>query len=261
MTKKTLLTIITAIFCYLLPGLATAQVNDKKFYAPAPLVPWVKHQPSVTTVTVNIKKEGAENLSWTLSTPERAVFFGRLKRLKDIPHPNDKLFPHAHTPDSGYKGLKITFGIYGDIKLPPLHIYQGAIQNAEEQYLFRDRGRLMEYWILGTTDTPEVKQATLNMVPVFSFKQCKLMGYPIIETRPAQCLMPNDQIMLKTPEEPTLETLKMKNFDDCLKHGKAIIDTFPRHCLAPGGKIFAEPPRVPETLDEYIRDIRRRKES
>jgi hypothetical protein len=89
-------------------------------------------------------------------------------------------------------------------------------------------------------------------MPALRFDDCRLMGFPIVNTKPRQCLLPEDGIMLETEEQPTAKSLKATNFDSCLNYGQSLINTFPRRCVAAGGRVFSEPPRVYEPAAHEI---------
>ena len=91
-----------------------------------------------------------------------------------------------------------------------------------------------------------VKQQVLatQVLPIFTFDHCRILGNIIVETQPRQCLLPDNNLIFEVPEKATLASLKINNFEMCLKEGQALIHTFPRRCMAAGGRVFTEPPRL-----------------
>lgn len=46
------------------------------------------------------------------------------------------------------------------------------------------------------------------MLPA-DLEQCRLLGQQIVETRPRQCLLPDNNLLLETDEPPTLASARI----------------------------------------------------
>jgi hypothetical protein len=129
-------------------------------------------------------------------------------------------------------------------RFTPLTVFEGKILAPGNQLVARDYGRRLEYWLFSTARLRRDQLLGAHLLPVVSFEQCRLLGQRVIETTPRQCLLPDNNLLLETPQPVTLAAAKLKDFDGCWKAGLALIYTFPRRCIAAGGRVFTEPPRV-----------------
>lgn len=188
---------------------------------------------------------GDKSVSWPITQTELSVFMGKLKRLPQGGHPHDALFAQLPEQDASYKGLEVRLTLRDGEQLAPLHIFEGNILAGSTHY-GRDAGRELEYWLFGTAKIIKQQMLAVQVLPVFTFKQCKTLGNIIVETQPRQCLLPDNNLIFDVPEKPTLEGLQVRTFDACLEHGAALIHTFPRRCMVKGGRVFTEPPRLLE---------------
>jgi len=190
----------------------------------------------------------SQNPSWDLPRPLWPVLFERLSTLNEA-HITDGIFDDFPSAVDNYQGLQLRFEVVENApqQLPPLRIFYRAVF-MPGQPVATDPGRLTEYWLFGTAPSEAIKVALVEALPVFTFEQCQLMGNPIVDTTPRQCILPDKSLILETFDEPTEHSLTVDNFYDCLQHGRALIDTFPRRCLLPGGRVLAEPP---VTFDYY----------
>lgn len=219
-------------------------------FAYGPYIPPVILMPeNVTEIVDNIGEASlevdmtTEKVTWPITQTELSVLMGKIEDLSPTPHHNDPLFDAMPTRDESYKGIKLTLKTRDGETLQPLHIFEGNV-TTEGRLFQKDPGRELEYWLFGTAKIVKQQLLAIQVLPVFTFDQCKLLGNRIVETQPRQCLLPDNNLLFDIPERPTLESLTIKNFDDCLEKGKAIIHTFPRRCMAAGGAVFTEPPRL-----------------
>lgn len=186
-----------------------------------------------------------EKISWPMTQTEVAVLMGRLQNLKVKPHHNDALFSALKEKNSAYNGITLTLNTRDGRAVTPLHIFEGNVRTDGGLYQ-RDAGRELEYWLFGTAKVVKQQILATQVLPIFTFNHCRILGNVIVNTQPRQCLLPDNNLVFEVPEKPTLESLKINDFDTCLKEGKAIIHTFPRRCMAAGGRVFTEPPRLLE---------------
>lgn len=184
-----------------------------------------------------------EVVSWPMTQTEISVLMGKLKSLSQSPHPSDALFAKLPEPNPDYRGIKLALILRDGEKIAPMHIFEGNIL-ADGNLFSRDAGRELEYWLFGTAKVVKQQMLAAQVLPVFTFHQCKTLGNVIVNTQPRQCLLPDNNLIFDIPEKPTLAGLKVSNFDECLEHGAALIHTFPRRCMVKGGRVFTEPPRL-----------------
>lgn len=221
-------------------------------FASADVPIWLEEAPNISETTVTVRIREDEKPNWRLTAVETNVLIGKLQRLlsltqQDEPpakHPDDSVFSAAPAPDTTYTGLRIDAALYNGHQLPPLIVIGGQVRSLNNVVLLPDAGRQFELWTFGTAKTVRQSLLATQVMPIFTFAQCKLLGNPIIETNPRQCLLPNNNILLEVPERASVESLNIQTFDDCLENGTALIDAFPRRCLAEGGRVFTEPPRL-----------------
>lgn len=188
---------------------------------------------------------GAENPRWMMSQTQLQVFLNKLLfEMPDKPTPEDDIWPKLKPIEPHYKGITVVMQMLGGKSFEPLKIYEGRVSGPGGELISADFGRRLEYWMFGTARVRRDQLLGVNVLPVLSFEQCRLMGQKIVETSPRQCLLPDNNLLLETSEQPTLKSARLKDFDGCLKDGKALIYTFPRRCVAAGGRVFTEPPRL-----------------
>jgi hypothetical protein len=206
-------------------------------------------RPLISAATVQVSSsEQVERISWPLDKVSLQVLLGKLQQLEATEHPYDAVFAEAPEMDPAYDGIKITFTMLPEAEqsVPNLWFHKGAIKTPDGLELYHDPGRVLEYWIFGSSDNRAAMLVSLKSLPVFTFEQCLALGHSIVETDPRQCVMPNEIVMLDLGLAPTVDPLTVNSFDDCLDTGLAIMNTFPRRCLTKGGKLVAEPPRRPD---------------
>jgi len=206
---------------------------------------------NITEITDNIGSATlsvdmtTENISWPITQTELAVLMGRLQNLKAKPHHNDTLFAALKEKNPNYNGITLTLHTRDGNKITPLHVFEGNVRSDGALYE-RDPGRELEYWLFGTAKVVKQQILATQVLPIFTFNHCRILGNVIVNTQPRQCLLPDNNLLFEVPEKPTLASLKINDFDACLKEGKAIIHTFPRRCMVAGGRVFTEPPRLLE---------------
>lgn len=191
--------------------------------------------------------QGEDNPRWLMSATQMDVLLDTL--LQFMPQPKqveDQIWPKLKAQDPKYRGLRVVLHTVFGKYFEPFTIFEGKVTAANGTLLLADSGRRLEYWMFGTSRVRRDQMVGAHVLPVLTFEQCRLLGQQIVETRPRQCLLPDNNLLLETDELPTLESARIKTFDGCLNHGKALIYTFPRRCLAAGGRVFTEPPKVYE---------------
>ena len=186
----------------------------------------------------------AESITWTFPQTHIATFFSRLTKLKGMKsdHPELTIANPENTP---YIGLKLHFFNKENRPYETVFLYNGDVSTTRG-LLATDVDRKLEYWVFGINTSYANRLIAAKGLPIISFKECVLIGNPIVETTPRQCLMANGDIFLDIEEMATQKALSVTNFDTCLNKGEAIINTFPRRCITAGGHVFTEPPRLPE---------------
>jgi hypothetical protein len=194
-----------------------------------------------------VVNNGEENLTWALTPIEKDIFLGRLLGPARTPHPDDELFGATSPLDPGYKGIEITLTTFAGDTIAPLVVHAGYVKDKAGHILRLDPGRRLELWLFGTAKIRRQQLLAVQVIPVFTFEQCRLLGNLIVETDPRQCLLPDNNLLLEVDERPTVASLQINDFDSCLQDGQALIGAFPRRCVAPGGRVFTEPPRLSES--------------
>lgn len=196
---------------------------------------------------------GDQNPTWQLSQTALQVFPQKLADvLAQAPDGVDRLAVTAKNPEPTYRGLTLALRRVDGQRYATLLVTQGKIRVHGGDVLADDPGRRLEYWLFGTARIRRDLLLGSQVLPVVTFEQCRVLGNQIVETQPRQCLLPDQNILLETPDPLTRASLRATDFDSCLKHGKALIYTFPRRCMADGGRVFTEPPKVyeiPPVLD------------
>lgn len=188
-------------------------------------------------------KLGSENPRWIMSQTQMQVLVRKLADLPDVPRQEDKIWPKLPRKDPAYRGVVLTVEMLDGRMFAPLRVFEGKLLDGK-QVVAKDYGRMLEYWLFGTARVRRDQLLGVNVLPVISFEQCRIMGQKVVETTPRQCLLPDNNLLLETTEPPTVASAKLRDFDECLKSGVALIYTFPRRCVAAGGRVFTEPPRV-----------------
>ncbi len=189
--------------------------------------------------------EGMDNPQWLMSPTQREVLLDTLLQfMPPKPKPEDAIWPKLKKPDPKYRGIRVALRTVWGKRFDPFTIYEGQVRASNGAVMVPDYGRRLEYWMFGTSRVRRDQLVGAHVLPVLTFEQCRLLGQQIVETRPRQCLLPDNNLLLETPELPTLEGARIRTFDECLENGKALIYTFPRRCLASGGRVFTEPPKV-----------------
>lgn len=190
-----------------------------------------------------------DNPQWIMSSTQLDVLLDTLLQfMPEKPVVEDAIWPKLKRPDPKYKGLRVVLRTVWGRHFEPFTVFEGNVTAASGRVMTSDYGRRLEYWMFGTSRIRRDQMVGATVLPVLTFEQCRLLGQQIVETRPRQCLLPDNNLLLETNEMPTLAAAKIKDFDGCLKNGKALIYTFPRRCLAAGGRVFTEPPRVYDIL-------------
>ena len=227
---------------------------------PQPIEEVLAAKPEVLGMTVEVDLgAGKNNPRWVLDSTEHAVLFGRLERLRADrdnprpPHPDDEIFPQIPPKDEKYQGLIVRMKTVGAEALIPLRFGRGRVMMLDGTSLVPDSGREIEFWLFGTTQNTRLRLLATQVLPIFSYDQCILLGNLPVETVPRQCLMPNNNIMLEVPERPTTASLKAVDFETCLQYGQALIDVFPRRCMAAGGRVYTEAPRLPASTEPAVK--------
>lgn len=189
--------------------------------------------------------QGEDNPRWLLSPTQLEVMLDTLLQfMPETPTVEDAIWPKLKAKDPKYKGMRVVLRTVWGRHFEPITIFEGGIRTAGGRLIVPDYGRRMEYWMFGASRVRRDQMTGAHVLHVLTFEQCRLLGQPIVETRPRQCLLPDNNLLLETSELPTLQAAKIKDFDGCLTKGKALIYTFPRRCIAAGGRVFTEPPRV-----------------
>ena len=193
--------------------------------------------------------QGEDNPRWLMSSTQMQVLIDTL--LQFMPNQSqleDSIWPKLKPVEPKYRGLRVVLRTVFGKHFEPFTVFQGKVMAANGSMMVPDYGRRLEYWMFGTSRVRRDQMVGANVLPVLTFEQCRLLGQQIVETKPRQCLLPNNNLLLETDELPTLQSAKIKDFEGCLKNGKALIYTFPRRCISAGGRVFTEPPKVYEAL-------------
>ena len=228
-------------------GLSTTVMAEDKPMLPPALQQIHDEGDRIYTTTIHVPLVEEGSTQWQLTTTEQAVLLGKLARLPEsLNHPDDAIFREVNGKRGDYKGVSIAFAPYEGDAFPNLVVFNGAVVDDRGRVVRQDPGRELELWILGTAKVRKEQLLALDLLPIFTFNQCVLLGNVVVHTTPRQCLLPNNDILLEVVDPVEPQALKIRNFDECLEDGKALIDVFPRRCLAAGGRVFTEPPRVPQ---------------
>jgi hypothetical protein len=187
---------------------------------------------------------GPENPLWQMSQTAMTVFLNKLARWSEDPVADDGIWPFIPIADDRYKGITVLLQTKQGRRFAPITVYAGKMLAPNGAQLVRDPGRHMEYWLFGTARVRRDQLLGSQILPIYTFEQCRVLGQRVIETTPRQCLLANNNLMLETQEPPTIASAKLRTFDECLKQGQGLIYTFPRRCVAAGGRVFTEPPIV-----------------
>lgn len=216
---------------------------------PATLDTLYQYREDIDQVLVVVEMgQGEDNPQWLMNTTQRDVLLDTLLQfMPEKPQPEDLLWPKLKKQDRKYKGFRIVMRTVWGRNVAPITIFEGRVSAENGAILATDYGRRLEYWMFGTSRIRRDQMVGAAVLPVITFEQCRLLGQPIVYTRPRQCLLPDNNLLLETSEMPTLQSARISTFDECLINGKALIYTFPRRCVAAGGRVFTEPPRVYET--------------
>jgi hypothetical protein len=224
--------------------------EDTFISAPVVFADFDELRPLIAGATIEVSTSTVvEQLSWPLDRVALQVFLGKLQQLDHKIHAYDGVFKQAPEQDPAYDGIRIKFNMLpeAEVALPTLWFDAGMIRNAGtglEMYV--DPGRVLEYWVFGSSTNRASMLISLKSLPVFTFEQCMALGHNIVYTDPRQCVMPNEIVMLDLGLSPVVDPLTVNTFDECLDVGLALMSTFPRRCLTKGGKLVAEPPRRPD---------------
>ena len=92
-----------------------------------------------------------------------------------------------------------------------------------------------------------------EMSLVTNFEECKNVGYPILESYPAQCKTPDGRTFVEAGESPAAENpdssvdnstginlSTITNFEKCRDAGYPILESYPAQCKTPDGRTFVE---------------------
>ena len=195
---------------------------------------------TATQVTATVQHPHVD-LNWPIQRLYFPILAQKIKMLANTPEQTDV---RIESPDTQYGG--ITLHIHqADGSSIQLIVFKGTLQNGQ-QTLGYDHERLLEYWLWGNVELVQQQLLGLQMMPIYTFEQCKMLGHALYATSPRQCVLPDDRILLETNEPVTQETVNVTTFDECLEKGLGIINTVPRRCLLPGGRILTEPVRAPQ---------------
>ncbi len=240
-----------------LPFKAQMPVMPQDDVLPATLDTLYQYREDIDQVLVVVEMgQGADNPQWLMSTTQRDVLLDSLLQfMPEKPQPEDLLWPKLKKMDPKYKGFRIVMRTVWGRNIAPMTIFEGKVSAENGATLAADYGRRMEYWMFGTSRVRRDQMVGASVLPVITFEQCRLLGQPIVYTRPRQCLLPDNNLLLETSEMPTLQSARITTFDECLVNGKALIYTFPRRCVAAGGRVFTEPPRVYEMGGAPVADV------
>lgn len=189
-----------------------------------------------------------DNPKWMLNQTVVQIFVSKLLNMPDKPVPEDKWLAKMAAPEESYHGIRLTMVNAAGRPYETITVYNGRVRLPGGRVLHSDYGRQLEYWLFGTARTRKLQMVGPSVMPVLTFEQCRVMGQPIVETAPRQCVLDDGNLILETKEPVTEKSLKAVDFDTCLTHGKALIYSFPRRCMAAGGRVFTEPPRMVEEL-------------
>ncbi|RYG61295.1 MAG: hypothetical protein EON60_04075 [Alphaproteobacteria bacterium] len=188
-----------------------------------------------------------ENPQWIMSPTQMQVMLDTLLQfMPEKPTVEDAIWPKLKRKDPNYKGMRVVLRTVWGRYFEPFTIFEGQVKAANGRLMVPDYGRRLEYWMFGASRVRRDQMMGANLLHVLTFEQCRLLGQQIVETRPRQCLLPDNNLLLETQELPTMASARIRDFDGCLKHGKALIYTFPRRCISAGGRVFTEPPKVYE---------------
>lgn len=191
--------------------------------------------------------QGEDNPEWVMSPTQMQVLLDTLLQfMPEKPTVEDAIWPKLTRKDPKYKGMRVVLRTVWGRHFEPFTVFEGQVKSASGHVLVPDYGRRLEYWMFGASRVRRDQMMGAHMLHVLTFEQCRLLGQQIVETRPRQCLLPDNNLLLESDELPTLASAKIRDFDGCLKSGKALIYTFPRRCIAAGGRVFTEPPKVYE---------------
>ncbi len=191
--------------------------------------------------------QGEDNPEWIMSPTQMQVLLDTLLQfMPDKPTIEDAIWPKLPRKDAKYKGMRVVLRTVWGRNFEPFMVFEGQVKGPRGQVMVPDYGRRLEYWMFGASRVRRDQMMGAHMLHVLTFEQCRLLGQQIVETRPRQCLLPDNNLLLETDELPTLASARIRDFDGCLKSGKALIYTFPRRCIAAGGRVFTEPPKVYE---------------
>lgn len=205
--------------------------------------------------------ENNNNPYWQMSQTALTVFLNKLATLDQRPVPEDTIWPQLPKPDPRYNGVLVVLQTKDGRRFVPFRVFMGqiAVGLGQANVLARDPGRALEYWLFGTARIRRDQLVGANVLPVYTFAQCKTLGQRVIETTPRQCLLANNNLLLETNEPPTVASAKMTSFAECLQGGRGLIYTFPRRCVAAGGRVFTEPPQIYDSTKPLPNDAPVRK--
>ncbi|MCA3243692.1 MAG: hypothetical protein INF43_00100 [Alphaproteobacteria bacterium] len=212
----------------------------------------------VALVAVDLGQDN-DNPYWQMSQTALTVFLNKLATLKQQPVPEDAIWPQLPKPDPRYNGLLVLLQTKEGRRFVPFRVFMGQLGLGPSSPLAKDPGRGLEYWLFGTARVRRDQLIGANVLPVYTFAQCKVLGQRVIETTPRQCLLANNNLLLETSEPPTLASAQMTTFADCLRGGTGLIYTFPRRCVAAGGRVFTEPPQIYDSTKPLPQDAPVRK--
>lgn len=228
----------TALAAKTLPQHAPLAVN---------LIDLADKAPDIQQVSVEVEMGLLrDNPKWMLNQTVVQVLVSKLLNMPDKPVPEDKWLAKMKAPEESYHGIKLTMVNAVGRPYETITVYNGRVRLPGGRVLHSDYGRQLEYWLFGTARTRKLQMIGPTVMPMLTFEQCRVMGQPVVETTPRQCVLDDGNLILETKEKVTEQSLKAVDFDTCLQFGKALIYSFPRRCMAAGGRVFTEPPRMVE---------------
>jgi hypothetical protein len=193
---------------------------------------------------------GNENPLWEMSQTALTVFLNKLATWSEDPVYNDGIWPFVPARDPRYQGIIVLLQTKQGRRFAPIRVFEGKLVASNAAQVARDPGRNLEYWLFGTARVRRDQLLGSQLLPVYTFDQCRTLGQRVIETTPRQCLLADNNLMLETVEPPTILSAQLTTFAQCLQQGQGLIYTFPRRCITAGGRVFTEPPVVIETPPE-----------
>ncbi len=208
---------------------------------------------SINSITLQFYQDnGEENIYWRLNLPQREILAEKLLTADKFASLDTTNF--LPNKDKKYLGVVIQARNNNGDTYSNLRVFNGRVTDNDDNVLFNDLNRDLEFWLLGTAQTIKQRYVIASAINIASFEQCKMLGNDILFTKPRQCLLATGDILMEVKGSLSEEALAVNSFDECLQKGKKLIKSFPRKCVAAGGRVFLEPRRknTGRKLKEYI---------